>query len=208
MRACAIEYSGLAAQTEGVMRNFIGALFLLASVPLVASAGKKPVGRIPDVAVFNSIRTYCIDTSDLSGPEAYDVKAFIQVESKPKGLLTKLPWKLEADCTKESPDAIAKLEFRHLNKVGTVIGTPSNDRLPPMDSYALRAYLQVFDGDSQKILYELEAAPLDNPEISPDPNRIPDEEPLPILRRNATYRAFWTMIEDLKHTSRKNKSLE
>lgn len=188
------------------MRTFIGTIFLLASLPLAANAGKKPVGRIPDVAAFNSVRSYCIDTSGLSGPEAYDVKAFVKVQSRPKGLLTKLPWKLEGECTKESPDAIAKVSFRLLNKVGVVIGTPPDGRLPPVDSYALRAYLQVFDGESQKILYELESQPLDNPD--PERSTIPDEEPLPLLRRNATYRAFWTMIEDLQRTSRKSKTSE
>ncbi|HEV2348988.1 MAG TPA: hypothetical protein VG028_03980 [Terriglobia bacterium] len=185
-------------------QSFFGAFLLLAFVPLAASAGKNPVGRIPDVAAFNRVRSYCIDMTELSRPEAYDVKGFVQVESKPKGLLTKLPWKLEADCTKESPDAIAKVSFRLHNKMGVVIGTPSDGRLPPMDSYALRAYLQVFDGESQKLLYELEAAPLDNPD--PQPSTLPDEEPLTLLRRNATYRAFWTMIDDLKLTSRNHKN--
>jgi len=191
---------------EEVMRKFFGALFLLVLLPLAASGGKKPMGRIPDVAAFNGVRTYCIDTSQLSGSEAYDVKAFVHVESKPKGLLTKLPWRLEPDCDKESPDAIAKMSFRLLNKMGAVLGTTSPDRMPAMDSYALRAYLQVSDGESSKVLYELEAAPLDNPEIETDPNKIPNEEPLPILRRNATYRAFWTMIEDLKRISRRGKN--
>jgi hypothetical protein len=192
------------AHNERAMRNSIVAFFLLISLPVAASAGKKPMGRIPDVAAFNGVRSYCIDASGLSGPEAYDIKAFVHVESRPKGLLTKLPWKLEGECTKESPDAVAKVSFRLLNKVGLVIGTPPDGRLPPVDSYALRAYLQVFDGESQKILYELESQPLDNPD--PERSTIPDEEPLPLLRRNATYRAFWTMIEDLKRTSRKSKT--
>jgi hypothetical protein len=202
----ASEFADRRPRKEDSMRNFIGALLILASLPLAANAGKKPVGRIPDVAAFNSVRSYCIDTSDLSAPEAYDVKAFIEVQSKSKGLLTKLPWKFEGECTKESPDAIAKVSFRLLNKVGAVIETPSNGPLPPMDFRALRAYLRVFDGESQKLLYELEAQPLDNPD--PEPSTVSDEEPLPLLRRNATYRAFWTMIEDLKRTSRKSKNPE
>lgn len=187
-----------------MMRNFIGALSLSVLLPLAANAGKKPMGRIPNVAAFNRVRSYCIDTSGLSGPEAYDVNAFVQLASKPKGLLTKLPWKLEADCKKESPDAIAKVSFRLLNNVGVVIGTPSNGSMPPMDSYALRAYLRVFDGETSKLLYELESSPLDNPD--PEPSTMPDEEPLTLQRRNATYRAFWTMIEDLKRTSRNGKN--
>lgn len=188
------------------MRTYIGSLFLLLSLPLAAHARSKPTGKIPDVVAFNNVRTYCIDTSELSGPEAYDVKGFIRRESRPKGLLTKLPWKLQPDCREGSPDAIAKISFHMLNKIGTVIGTPSNDELTPMDPYALRAYLQVFGGETQKLLYELEAAPLDNPEANPDPNKIPDQEPLPLLRRNAAYRAFWTMIGDLQITSKNGKN--
>ncbi|HET7841624.1 MAG TPA: hypothetical protein VFM21_08460 [Terriglobia bacterium] len=184
------------------MKYLIGVLILIVSAPPAANAGNKPMGSISDVAAFNKIRSYCIDSSDLSTSEANDVQAFIRTESKPKGLLVKLPWKLVADCAQGSPDAVAKLKFHLLNKVGMDVGNPATDPMSRMGLYNLRAWLGIYDSHSSELLYEVEASPLDNP--NPAPTGLPDQEPLPLLRRNATYRAFWMLIDDLRLTSKQS----
>lgn len=55
---------------------------------------KKPNGEILNPRALAEVRTYCIEKSALSGSDRYIVDGFLKTESKPKHLLTKLPWKL------------------------------------------------------------------------------------------------------------------
>ena len=88
-------------------------LTLLLSVLLLAAvaAAKKPAGKISDLAAFSQIHSYCVDSEDMPGDEALDLKNFVTAESKPKKLLSKLPWTLAPDCSPNSPDAVIKVEF-------------------------------------------------------------------------------------------------
>ena len=95
---------------------------VLAGAPVSPAAARtKLAGKVLDAAAFNRVRTYCVDTSnikepvnpeDFPQPEAFDVREMIKTESEPKGLLSKLPWKLEADCSAPGVDAIVRFDFR------------------------------------------------------------------------------------------------
>jgi hypothetical protein len=69
--------------------------------------------------------SYCIDLSGLEDYEVYDVRGFIDQESKPGNLLTKVPWKLDKDCREGDSDVIVKLEFPRLHVTSLGSGQPS-----------------------------------------------------------------------------------
>ena len=90
---------------------------------------RKPNGEIFDPRVLREVRTYCIEEGGLSGSDRYIVDGFLRAESKPKHLLTKMPWKLVEGCGTDSPDAIATVEFLSLNSIDIATGDPTG---PPM----------------------------------------------------------------------------
>ena len=61
---------------------------LSTAIPLTAKQ-KKFAGEIEDPAAFAKVASYCVDASDLSSPEAYDVNGFVATEAKPGQLLSK-----------------------------------------------------------------------------------------------------------------------
>ena len=175
-------------------------LFILAvatALPLAAK-DKKSSGEIPDRAAFVKIRTYCVDSEDHTS----EVRAFIERESKPKKLLTKLPWKLYVDCREDDPDVVIKVEFLLLSSVGILLGAPENpDRLPE-DAYKTRAVLEISDPASGHLVYKVEAAPLEN---SLEGSDRAIQDPPVLLRLNALYNAFSTLIADLKRVPQADK---
>lgn len=174
-------------------------LALLAPAPLLAK--KKPTGQIPDPAALARVRSYCVDTSQLAGYEAYDVNGLIETENKPKKLLSKLPWKYLPDCREGDPDAIIRIQFLRLNKT-VIAASPDAEAQSIEDNpYAIRALMQVTPAGSLRLLYQVEAAPLDNPEV----NESGRDEPDHLLRRDAAYRAFWNLIEDVRMVSSPDK---
>jgi hypothetical protein len=186
------------------MRAMTGWLWvpaLLAALPLAAKE-KKPTGEIPDRAAFVKIRSYCIDSSQLPGDQAYSVRGFVETESKPKKLLTRLPWKLYRDCREAEPDAIVKIEFPFLRNTSAQLGTPPDPRNPPDDEYRTKAVLEISGASSSRLLYKVEAWPLDNPLVDSGVER---GDPLPLQRHNAMYNAFSTLIEDVKRVSHAEK---
>jgi hypothetical protein len=107
-------------------RSWACILLVFIALPLLAT-GKKLAGKVTDEAAFGQIRSYCIDTSLLPGWEAIDVRDLVKTESKPKGLLSKLPWRLAASCQASDVDAVVRVRFRRLAMTG--IGTGA---LPPL----------------------------------------------------------------------------
>jgi hypothetical protein len=176
---------------------------LLLSVILLAAgaAAKKPAGTISDLAAFSQIHSYCVDSSSLPGDEAIDVKGFVSAESKPKKLLTKLPWTLASDCSQGPPDVVVRVEFSKYFPVNEAqVGSPTPSNGPAQEEfYKVRAVLRVSQATSSQVLYEIEAAPLSNSLTGAAV--VPVDEPLPVQRRNATYGAFWKLIQDVQRVS-------
>ena len=171
---------------------------LLMAFP-IAAREKKPYGEILDRRALTEVRSYCVEEGELSDSDRYLVDGFLKTESKPKQLLTKMPWKLMEGCGTGSPDVIAAVAFVPLNRIAMAEGTPTGPPLSGTDSRdpeaPIKVVLTVTDS-SQKLLYRTHAMTLDQ-----DVTSASGEPPLsrggPAERRDALYHAFWQMIEDL-----------
>jgi hypothetical protein len=178
------------------------ACMLISTLP-IAGLAKKLEGEVLDRRALAEVRTYCIEKGGLSDSDRYLVDGFLKSESKPKHLLTKMPWKRVESCRDDNPDAIATVEFIPLNTVGIsaggVSGTDARD--PDAD---IKVVLTVGDS-SQRPLYRVEARPLGGavPAMeSPYPNPNTTSEPPPhggtAERVDAVYHVFWRLISDLQ----------
>ena len=184
---------------DGHVKAAATAYVLFLALPAI-SQGKKPNGDIPKPRELARVQSYCINKSGLSGPDRYLIEGFVTKESKPKGLLTKLPWNLVDDCRDGNPDAMATVEFVSLNETGIVAGDPSRDSTtitPRNDPEApVKAVLSVGDASTETLFYRAEA-------LAPPPNSPLDDSTIrvpygPVEKRDAVYHVFWKLIEDLQ----------
>ena len=181
-------------------------LFLLVLASPVGAKQKKAVGEIDDQEAFARVSTYCVDASELPSEEAYDVTGFAKTENKRGRLLSKLNWKLASDCGDAQPDARITLEFPRQHRV-TLGNTDSSNPVDPAGqnrtdfNYRVTAVLRVFDADSRRLLYAVEAQPMS---ASPITDSAAEESPH-VMRRDAMYGAFWTLISDIELVSRQSK---
>jgi hypothetical protein len=130
----------------------------------------------------------------MPGDAAYSVEGFVETESKPKKLLTKLPWKLLHDCRESVPDAVIRIEFPFLNSINIRRGPPPSEP----EFYRLKAVMQVSDTDSARLLYKVQAMPMLS---GADESASSTSQPLPALRRDALYGVFSTLIQDVERVS-------
>jgi hypothetical protein len=168
---------------------------LLIAIPS-ASKQKKPTGEISDPVAFAKVGSYCVDASDLSGAEAYDVTGFVATEGRPGKLLSKLPWKLLPDCRESDPDAVIKLEFPRLRVFSITPGPPPGTATPDDETpelFHIVAILRVLDAGSSHLLYRVQADPL--------ATSSQENETEPVLRHDAMYGAFWKLSQDVRIAS-------
>lgn len=92
------------------MKNWLWVILLLSASPLVAK-DKKLKGYIFDAAAFERIQSYCFDTHNLPPREVKVINQFVARESRPTGLLARLPWHRLATCQEGHPDAMVRPEF-------------------------------------------------------------------------------------------------
>jgi hypothetical protein len=158
------------------MRSFLVTVFLLALCGAAIPAhAKKTEGEVPDPAALSRVKTYCIDTSQMSPSEAADVQKFVGEQNSPKKLLGKLSWSLADNCSQV--DAVITLKFEPTSIMDSTgapgamqASTSSSNAIPGSGVNAgANAYdtaLTVSDR-SGKLLYRVtgEAAPL-HPERS------------------------------------------
>ena len=183
-----------------IARVTLTACMLIFTLSIVGLA-KKLEGEILDRRALAEVRTYCIEKSGLSDSDRYIVDGFLKTESKPKHLLTKMPWKRVESCQDDNPDAIATVEFVPLNTVGISAGGGSVTDARDPDA-EIKIVLTVGDS-SQKLLYRVEARPLGGavPGMEgPYPNTTPEPPPHggTAERVDAVYHVFWRLINDLQ----------
>ena len=94
------------------MKRWFWLILLLPASSLFAQ-NKKLQGYVMDPAAFRKIRTYCVDTHNLPPDQVKVIDHFVSKESKPGGLLTKLPWARRASCQEAGLGALMRLEFPH-----------------------------------------------------------------------------------------------
>ncbi|MFZ0963657.1 MAG: hypothetical protein WAO35_22565 [Terriglobia bacterium] len=204
------------------LKLWVFVILACAAVP-IAAAGEKLAGKVLDDAALSKVKTYCVDTSNLKGPvlpgdvprpEEFDVRELLQRESGPRGLLSKLPWKLEADCSAPGLDATVRFEFRVILGPGQelYLETPLRAMYPQLDNFRWRAELQVTDKASTRVDYKAEGNPVE-PRFLPTGNQgIPAGEPRPeveakvqryhVLRQDAAYHALAALASDVKAISK------
>lgn len=194
-----------------VNKRTLAVCMVLMAIPIYGR-GKKASRGILDRQALAEVRSYCIEKGGLSDSDRYLLDGFLKAESKPKHLLTKMPWKLVEDCEHASPDAIITLEFVPLNWVnlspGQTVGPPVS-RTDSRDPEApIRVMLTVNDS-AQKLLYRTEAMPLTTDATPADGGVIEGSDPLdhpnrggPVSRHDALYHVFWQLTDDLLAISR------
>jgi len=175
-------------------------LLLLAISSLLTANDKMPAGEIRNPQAFAKIRSFCVDTGGLSDFDRRIVKDFVKAESKPKHLLTKLPWKLVPECQGGASDATAKVEFVPLRVIRVVLPQGAPAQIPETP-YAVKVALQVVNAGSQEPLYSVEARAVINAVGAADSSaRSPTSEKTnPVLeKRDALYHAFWYLVDDVR----------
>ncbi len=181
---------------------WICVILACAAVP-TAAAGAKLAGKVLDRAALMKVKTYCVDTSSLvQFPGPYDqawipvVRDLIKEESGPKGLLSKLPWKLEADCSAPGVDAVLRFAF------GRVLLT-TTPTYP-----VLGALLRVSDKASWQVIYQAVAETPDsrNRMTADDGNgdrpATDQPQPDPDLGREVARSALQELVSDVKTISK------
>ena len=171
---------------------------LLIAFPITGRE-KKIEGEVFDQQALTEVGSYCVEEGGLSDSDRYLVDGFLKVESKPKHLLTKMPWKLVEGCGTGSPDAIAAVAFVPLNRIVIGVGDPTSPPLSGTDSRdpeaPIKVVLTVTDS-SQKLLYRTQALPLTQ-DVTSQSEQPPPNRGRPAERQDALWHAFSHLIEDL-----------
>jgi hypothetical protein len=190
-----------------------------------AAAGAKLAGKVLDAAALSQVKTYCIDTinlrgaiypGDVRGAQEFDVRELVTRESRAKGLLSKLPWKLEADCSAPGVDAVVRFEFHVIRApapLNPMLNSPNIAARPQRREVGWRAELQVTDKASSGAVYEAEGNPVDVSLVRPKEQRFgPLDQPPPsvdvraqrfhVLRQDAAYHALAALVSDVKTISK------
>jgi hypothetical protein len=157
---------------------------------------------LASTAPVAAIKSYCVDSSGMAGDEAYTVQGFVETEAKPGELLSKPPWELISDCRRGEPDAVITLEFhrQHIVALGRQLPSKAAEPVPDdrsgMEDYHIDAVLCVADAGSEQVFYEVRSPPLNGVNTAQVTNTNAAESP-PVMRRDAMYGAFWTLIRDV-----------
>ena len=162
------------------MRNWLWVILLFSVAPLVAK-DQKLGGYFLDPAAFQQIHSYCIDTRNMPPREMKVIGQFIARESRPTGLLAKLPWHRLATCREGAPDAIVRPEF-------------PRDRLSSLFTrHEINGVLLVFRAGSPSPIYETRKVSIVDPYQAST-----DEFDLQVLEHDALYFAVRMLIQDLQ----------
>ena len=139
------------------MKRWLWIILLLPPLPLFAQSGKFE-GYVMNAAAFRKIQSYCVDTHNLPEDQVKVIDHFVSQESKPKGLLTKLPWHRRSSCQDAGIDALVRVEFPH----GSPFSHPERDEV--------QGVLLVFQPGSPSPIYETPAV-----KIPGNPRRDDDD---------------------------------
>ncbi|HXJ95755.1 MAG TPA: hypothetical protein VMT20_23180 [Terriglobia bacterium] len=192
---------------ESWMTLIVGCVSVLIALPLAAKQ-RKPAGEISDKKAFQNVQHYCIDLSGLEDYESYDVRGFIERESRPGKLLTKIPWKIAKDCDDSGLDATIKIEFprARVDRLGS--GPPPagpGDRRPAAECGGWRPgaalpYQGRTSGDQPP--KQRDDLPVrSGSALARRQRQGPVAAADTTQRSNAMYGAFWTLAQDIKRVS-------
>lgn len=92
------------------MKYWVWIILLLPGAAQCAQR-RKLEGYVMDRSAFRNIQSYCVDTHNLPPDQIRVIDHFVRRESKPQGLLSKLPWHRRATCQDASLEAVVRMEF-------------------------------------------------------------------------------------------------
>lgn len=141
---------------------------VLTLAALVCSLGLLPRERISggelkrcsdlfNPEALRHLRSVCIDTSILEPAAASEVTSYVEKESQPGHLLTRLPWRLNQSCAPD--DAVIRVYFAQGEHRSTTYMTGSHLSGPTsLDSYEpeTRVVLLIYGRASVRLLYRTE----------------------------------------------------
>jgi hypothetical protein len=84
-------------------------LLLLSCVSL-AGPEKKTQGQVADAGALLKVHTFCLNTNTLTTQQEDSLKKVLARAGKPKGVLTKLNWKLLDSCDSSDATVTVKME--------------------------------------------------------------------------------------------------
>jgi len=209
------------------MRLKLWVLVVLACAALPsATAGAKLAGKVLDDSAFTKVKTYCVDTSnlgvapgawiysgangpfnvvspsgvgDVAHPEAFDVGEVMTRESRPKGLLRKLPWKLDESCSAAGVDAIVRFNFSLTAGVAILRAPTEQSTQDQLIPRGWRAQLQVSAKTSSSVIYKTEGVPLGSNLGRTAINQVDLDH---TLRQSAAYGALAALVSDVRVVSK------
>jgi hypothetical protein len=197
------------------LKLWICVVLACAAVP-TAAAREKLAGKVLDAAALNKVKTYCVDTSnlkeavtpgDIPRPEEFDVRELVKRESGRKGLISKLPWTLVADCAAPGVDAAVSFQFRAvLSPGGASVALDEPVPYALAREFVWRAELQVTDKASTRVVYEAEGNPVEarltgTGDQNQNLNNVPVQR-YHVLRQDAAYHALAALASDVKAISK------
>jgi hypothetical protein len=111
-------------------------------------------GEVFDREALRQAKSFCVDAGHLEGPEADEVKEFVEEEGKPGKLLSRLPWRLIDDCAKA--DAVARIYFApvEVTDVTEDKGSGIQKKSPPRQFS--QPVLLIYDKASIRLFYRAE----------------------------------------------------
>lgn len=198
------------ATTPGKAISKISKITLVACGFLIAAPvfprDKKTSGEIPNPRALAKVESYCVDTEKLSDWDRRIVDDFLKTESRPRHLLTRLPWKLVKTCREGNPDATATLEFVPLNFIQASNQPTMRPVIGAQDPDApIKVVLTVGDAETLELLYRIQSPPVEGPAQAGPYSGEPEGPINPADKRAAVYDVFWALIEDLR-TARASQS--
>jgi hypothetical protein len=132
------------------MKHCFCLILFLQFSPLLAK-DKRLDGYILDAAAFREVEMYCVDTHNLPPREVAVINQFVSRESRPRGLLARLPWHRVAICQEGGSHAIVRLEF------------PTKRVSMFYTSHDVNGALLVFKAGSPTPIYETREVPIESP---------------------------------------------
>jgi hypothetical protein len=165
------------------MKRWLWIILLLPASPLWAQ-NKKFDGFVMNAAAFQKIRSYCVDTHNLPDDQVKVIDHFVSQESKPKGLLTKLPWRRVANCQDAGIDAMVRLEFPH------------DSSFPRPERDDVKGVLLVFQPGSPSPIYETPAVTIPGPPGHGDGEPLDARMVTGLLEYSAASSAVRILIHD------------
>jgi hypothetical protein len=159
-------------------------IILLLPASALFAKDKKLGGYVLDPVSFRVIQSYCIDTHNLPPREVKVINQFIARESKPTGLLARLPWHRLGTCQEANPDAIVRLEFPYDHSSAYFV------------RHDIQGALIVFRPGSPSPIYETQALP-----PTGESGIYNDRSILEVLERNALESVTRALIHDWQKLS-------